>query len=93
MEFKFKSGRTITIEPIIHTFDNRGGQTVAGSSAVRVKAIGLGDYTERLLKSIGVTPERYVAAKAFAGLAPTCNCAARKEWLNKVGEWWASLSP
>jgi hypothetical protein len=53
---------------------------------------GLGDYTERLLKKLGITPERYVAAKEFAGLAPTCNCAARKQWLNKVGEWWVSVS-
>lgn len=49
---------------------------------------GLGDWTERMLSSVGVTQERYVAAKEIFGLAPTCNCAKRKEWLNKVSDWW-----
>ncbi len=53
---------------------------------------GLGDYTEKLLAKIGVTPESYVAAKEFAGLAPTCNCAGRKEWLNRVSDWWRGES-
>lgn len=48
---------------------------------------GLGDYTEQLLSSIGVTKDRYSAAKELFGLAPTCNCETRKEWLNKVGAW------
>jgi hypothetical protein len=51
----------------------------------------LGDYTERMLSSVGVTPERYAAAKAALGMAPTCNCHKRKEWLNRAGEWLASL--
>ena len=49
---------------------------------------GLGDYTESLLKSIGITQARYVAAKQLFGLAPTCGCDARKEWLNRVSDWW-----
>jgi hypothetical protein len=49
--------------------------------------LGLGDYTEQLLSSIGVTKDRYAAAKELFGLAPTCNCETRKEWLNKVGAW------
>jgi hypothetical protein len=49
---------------------------------------GLGDWTERLLKSVGLTEERYKHAKEIFGLAPTCGCAARKEWLNKVSDWW-----
>lgn len=48
---------------------------------------GLGDFTERMLSRIGVTPDRFAAAKEKFGLAPTCNCAKRKEWLNRVGEW------
>ena len=48
---------------------------------------GLGDYTERLLASIGVTKDRYVAAKKLFGLAPTCGCAERQAWLNRVGKW------
>lgn len=53
---------------------------------------GLGDYTERLLSSIGVTQERYVEAKAMFGLAASCDCAARKEWLNRVSRWWRGQS-
>lgn len=49
---------------------------------------GLGDYTESLLASIGVTQDRYVAAKQLFGLPPTCGCDARKEWLNRVSDWW-----
>jgi hypothetical protein len=47
----------------------------------------LGDYTEQLLSSLGVTKDRYSAAKELFGLAPTCDCQVRKEWLNKVGAW------
>lgn len=48
----------------------------------------LGDYTERLLKSVGVTEDRYKAAKELFGLAPTCGCEARKLYLNKISDWW-----
>ena len=48
----------------------------------------LGDWTEQQLKRIGVTQERYVEAKKRFGLAPSCNCASRKAWLNKVSDWW-----
>jgi hypothetical protein len=49
---------------------------------------GLGDQVESLLASIGVTPDRYIAAKEFCGLPPTCGCKSRKEWLNNVSDWW-----
>ena len=55
--------------------------------------IGLGDWTEQLLAGIGVTQERYLAAKKFAGLAPTCDCDERKAWLNKVSDWWRGEAP
>lgn len=48
---------------------------------------GLGDYTEKLLSSIGVTKERFVELKEKFGLAPTCGCDARKQWLNEVGRY------
>lgn len=54
---------------------------------------GLGDCTEQLLASIGVTKERYVAAKELFGLAPTCGCEDRKAWLNRVSEWCGSSWP
>lgn len=49
----------------------------------------LGDHTEQLLQRVGITKERYVAAKAFLGLAPTCGCDDRKVWLNKASKWLA----
>jgi hypothetical protein len=49
---------------------------------------GLGDAVESLLKGIGVTQDRYKAAKELFGLPPNCGCNARKEWLNKVSDWW-----
>ncbi len=51
-------------------------------------AKGLGDYTERMLESIGITKERYAEVKEKFGFAPTCNCNGRKEWLNKVGRYF-----
>lgn len=53
---------------------------------------GLGDYTESLLQSVGITKERYVAAKEMFGLAPTCGCDSRREWLNRVSDWWRGIS-
>ena len=47
-----------------------------------------GDLVERLLQSIGVTEEKYKEAKQLFGLPASCNCAGRKQWLNKVSDWW-----
>src|SRR5262245_2610944 len=51
---------------------------------------GLGDRTERLLQSIGITEDGYKAAKEKFGLPPTCRCKAVKAWLNDVSDWWRS---
>ncbi len=53
---------------------------------------GLGDATERLLSSIGITEDRVKQAKELFGLAPKCNCAKRKLWLNKISDWWRGES-
>jgi hypothetical protein len=50
----------------------------------------LGDKMESMLESIGVTKDRYKAAKLALGFPPTCDCDKRKEWLNKAGVWWKS---
>lgn len=60
---------------------------------IATQPTGLGDWTEQMLSSIGVTKERYISAKEKFGLAPTCDCDARKEWLNKVSDWWRSTPP
>ncbi len=49
---------------------------------------GLGDWVERQLKKIGVTEDRWGEAKAMVGLDPSCGCATRRAWLNKVSDWW-----
>lgn len=51
----------------------------------------LGDFTERMLQKAGVTENRYKSVKEKFGLPPTCNCPARKKWLNDVGEYLKSL--
>ena len=52
----------------------------------------LGDWTERQLKKLGVTEERYQAAKEMFGLSPECNCSGRIAWLNAVSDWWRGES-
>lgn len=52
---------------------------------------GLGDKIASWLSAVGVTEENYVAIKEMFGLPPTCNCAGRKEWLNRVGRWIGGL--
>lgn len=81
-DVQFKSGRTVTIHP-----------TVRGDVKPRLRTRGLGDWTEHLLKKAGITEDRYKAAKEALGMAPTCNCAKRKAWLNKVSEWWTKEAP
>jgi len=46
-----------------------------------------GDNLEKALKKLGITSERYIEVKKIFGLPPNCGCAARREWLNKVGHW------
>jgi len=47
----------------------------------------MGDRLEQWLTKHGITKERYVEVKKLFGLPPTCGCAKRQEWLNKVGRW------
>lgn len=61
--------------------------------ACQPNPLPLGDHTERLLSRLGVTKDRYAAAKAAVGLAPTCHCEKVQEWLNRVGAWLAGRGP
>lgn len=45
-----------------------------------------GDALEELLTSYGITQEWYKGFKKQYGLPPTCDCDARKEWLNKTAD-------
>lgn len=63
-----------------------------GRTFAQCETPGLGDHTERLLASVGITPERYKEAKRLFGLAPKCGCDKRKRWLNRVGAWLSGFS-
>jgi hypothetical protein len=47
---------------------------------------GLGDLARAFFVSVGVTEERYRAAKESLGLDPTCRCDDRRKWLNAMGQ-------
>ena len=47
---------------------------------------GLGDLAGEFFSSLGISEERYKAAKAALHLDPKCGCADRRKWLNELGE-------
>ncbi len=68
-----------------------GGQLWLENGQFVEKVVGddhtflLGDWVETRLSSIGVTKEKWIEVKSDVGLAPTCDCDERKEWLNRIG--------
>lgn len=56
------------------------------ASAQRSTRIGIGDLTAEFFATLGITEDRYIAVKNALHLSTTCGCAARKQWLNAVGE-------
>lgn len=62
---------------------------------VPVTEFGLGNQVESLLKSFGITQDRYKEAKAMFWLPATCGCSGRiedwNEWGRKVSAWWRGL--
>jgi len=46
----------------------------------------LGDVMADFFESLGITKDRYKAAKAAMRLKATCGCDARRQWLNDLGE-------
>ncbi len=67
---------------------DRAATPAVDSKALAVHEVGLGGRLERLLSSLGITTDRYIQVKELFGLPPTCNCGKRKEWLNRVSDWW-----
>lgn len=53
------------------------------SSHLDPNVIGLGDVVENVLKTFGITEERF---KEFFGLKE-CNCTKRKAYLNSLFSW------
>lgn len=46
----------------------------------------LGDKIKVAFERVGITEERYKAAKSAIGLPPTCGCKNRQEMLNRWEE-------
>ena len=46
---------------------------------------GLGDLAGDFFASLGISEERYKAAKVAMFLDPKCGCADRRKWLNELG--------
>lgn len=44
----------------------------------------VGTRLANMLKAAGITRERYGAVKQWLGLPPTCDCAEREEWMNRL---------
>lgn len=79
-------GRRVTVFGDVSTIYSQCGQAQPQPQP------GLGDYVEGLLQSVGITKERYKAAKELFGLPPNCSCDSRREWLNRVSDWWRGTS-
>ena len=56
---------------------------VNANSHVTNNVVGLGDVVEDVLKSVGITEERF---KEWFNLKE-CNCSKRKAWLNSLFSW------
>lgn len=53
------------------------------NSHIKNDIVGLGDVVEGVLKSVGITEERF---KEWFSLKE-CNCSKRKAWLNSLFSW------
>lgn len=56
---------------------------VNANSHIKNDVMGLGDVVENVLKSVGITEERF---KEWFNLQE-CNCSKRKAWLNSIFSW------
>lgn len=58
--------------------------TIDNHVSARYLRPAMGDALESFLASHGVSKEWYIEFKNKYGYPPTCDCDARKEWLNKT---------
>jgi hypothetical protein len=68
------------MDKIINELERRG---VKANSHNDPNMVGLGDVVEDVLKTFGITEDRF---KQFFGLKE-CNCSKRKAWLNNLFSW------
>ena len=68
------------INNAIHQLEQKG---LNNNSHLSGNTVGLGDAVEGVLKSIGITEERF---KEWFNLKE-CGCSKRKAWLNGLLSW------
>ena len=68
------------INNAIHQLEQKG---LNNNSHLSGNTVGLGDAVEGVLKSIGITEERF---KEWFNLKE-CGCSKRKAWLNGLFSW------
>lgn len=77
---KKMSNITQEMNEVIQELENRG---INVNSHIDPDVRGLGDVVEDVLKTFGVTEERF---KQWFGLQE-CGCSKRKKWLNGLFSW------
>ena len=68
------------MDGVISELEKRG---IDMNSHTNPEMVGLGDVIEDVLKSFGITQERF---KQWFGLQE-CGCSRRKAWLNRIFSW------
>jgi hypothetical protein len=68
------------MDQVISELEKRG---INMNSHIDPNVTGLGDVVENVLKSFGITEERF---KSWFNLKE-CGCSRRKAWLNRLFSW------
>jgi hypothetical protein len=68
------------MDQVIHELEKKG---INMNSHVDSSVVGLGDVVENVLKTFGITEERF---KEWFNLQE-CGCSRRKAWLNRIFSW------
>lgn len=68
------------MDQVIHELEKQG---INMNSHVDSNVVGLGDVVENVLKTFGITEERF---KDWFNLQE-CGCSRRKAWLNRIFSW------
>jgi hypothetical protein len=68
------------MDQVIHELEKKG---INMNSHVDSNVVGLGDVVENVLKTFGITEERF---KDWFNLQE-CGCSRRKAWLNRIFSW------
>jgi hypothetical protein len=84
----YMTGEQRTGNPaIVHAMRSKDAMAAAGRKPALDPIWPLGDQVESVLSTVGITKER-----VSRWLGRPCNCPARQEKLNKLGNWAASFA-